>query len=329
MTAQQRAELKRQKHREIDANRIQREKAAVSRLTRLTSQQQQRIQQDSIEQEEEEAAEVEDTEQGATGGGRRDKVTVLEDSARKIEELQRLVSRLTDACTAQQTNNRTLVLQLQAASQQPPTPSHSSTSHTTAASSHPLSLLPASVTQQLEQHIGSASLHSAWFSNSTVSICVVRCSTGCVLDLNDRMLRESGWSRNHVIGRLMVPPFDYIVSPGSFTEKSFRELNSQRPLIDGPDGRMVPAKTQPQYARSKALIHQLYTGEKESIFCVFRYQLRNGRVYEVKCAVWTSSWVEEKDSDGVVHRRPDSTFMVSSYNDSVCMDDDDPSYNTS
>ena len=135
------------------------------------------------------------------------------------------------------------------------------------------------------------------------------------------MLRESGWSRDHVIGRLMMPPYDYIIAQHTFTEQSLRELGRQRCLVDGPDGRMVPAKTQPQYARSKALIHELYKGEKESIFCVFRYHLKNGRVYEVKCAVWTASWAEEQRSDGVVRRRPDSVFVVSSFGDAVCMDD--------
>ena len=324
LTQQQRAELKRQKHREIDANRIQREKAAVRRLTQLTdAQQQQQTRDDKIEDDEEEA------EEGGGGGSSRsrDKVTVLEDSARKIDELQRLVSRLTDACNAQQANNRTLVLQLQMAVRQPPAlpsstlSSSSSTSSlpssASSASSHPLSLLPPAVSQQLDAHIGSASLRSSWFVSSSVAIAVIRCSTGCVLDVNDRLLHESGWQRSHIIGRMMCPPYDYIVEPTAYSEKSFQDLSTQRILVDGPDGRLVPARTQRQYERSKILIQELYRGQKQSIFCVFRYQMKDGHVYEVKSAVWTTSWAEEQCADGVVRRRPESTFMVCSYADAV------------
>ena len=328
LTAQQRAELKRQKHREIDANRIQREKAAVKKLTVLTTtsnslQQLSSGGRDEIVEEEEEE-EVEEVE------GRRDKVTVLEDSARKIYELQRLVSRLTDACDAQQANNRTLVLQLQLAIRQQPPPllssprSSSSALSSSAASSdssHPLSLLPSLVSQRLDAHIGSASLHSSWFVSSSVAIAVIRVSTGCVLDVNDRLLHESGWQRPHIVGRLMCPPYDLIIARESYTEQSFLDLSPQRILVDGPDGRLVPARTQRQYERSKVLIQELYRGDKQHIFCVFRYQMKDGRVYEVQSTVWTTSWLEERGKDGVVRRKPESVFMVCSYPDAVIVDE--------
>ena len=322
-TAQQRAELKRQKHREIDANRIQREKAAVKRLTLLTTNSNNTGADDCIKDEEEEVDEPE---------GKRDKVTVLEDSARKIDDLQRLVSQLTDACSSQQANNRTLLMQLQMAARQlapqlePPDSSSAHSSFSSASSTHALSLLPPAVSQRLDAQIGSASLRSSWFAASSVSMCVVRCATGCVLDVNDRMLQESGWRREHIVGRLLCPPYDYIIQQASYTTQKWNgsELAMQRILVDGPDGRMVPARTQRQYERSKQMIHDLYKGEKEHIFCVFRYQMRDGRVYEVKTALWTTSWMEVKGRDGVVSRRPESCFLVCSYADSVCVEEGTP-----
>jgi len=317
--------LKRQKHREIDANRIQREKAAVKRLTALTTAEQQQRHIKDEKKEEDDEGEVEE--------GRRDKVTVLEDSARKIDELQQLVSRLTDACNVQQAHNRSLVIQLQRAIHQPPprptSPCSSSTASSVAssASSHPLSLLSSSVSQQLDAHIGASSLHSSWFVSSSVCIAAIRCATGCVLDVNQRFEVESNWQRSHVIGRLMLPPYEFIVGHSTTTKQSLANLNPQRFLVDGPDGRLVPSRTQPQYTRSKALIHELYKGEKQNIFCVFRYQMRDGRVYEVKSAAWTTSWVDEScDSGGSVaeRRRPESMFIVCSYADAVCVDDGGP-----
>jgi len=327
LTAQQRAELKRQKHREIDANRIQREKAAVKRLTALTTAEQQQRQSGEERKEDDDEREAEEAE------GRRDKVTVLEDSARKIDELQRLVSRLTDACNVQQVNNRSLVMQLQQAARQSPSQSTSprSSSNASSASSHPLSLLSSSVSQQLDAHIGAASLHSSWFVQSSVCIAVIRCATGCVLDVNDRFLTESSWERRHVVGRLICPPTDYILAPHKYTQHSFDQLSKQRFLVDGPDGRLVPSRTQPQYMRSREMIRALYRGEKHNIFCAFRYQMKNGRVHEVKSAAWATSWVEEPceeagggdGSDGsvAVRRRPECIFLVCSFSDAVCVDD--------
>ena len=314
LTAQQRAALKRQRHREIDANRIQREKAALKRLATLTTTTPPQQQPPSASADDR----IDDEEEAE---GRRDKVTVLEDSAKKIGELQRLVSRLTDSCNAQQANNRTLVLQLQMAIRQPPSPPASPRS---TSSSHPLSLLPSSLCQQLDAHIGSASLHSTWFVCSSVPIFVVRCSTGCVLDMNERAQQESGWHRSHVLGRLLCPPYDLVVAHESVNQQTLNDLSPQRILVDGPDGRLVPARTQRQYERSKALIGDLYRGDKQHIFCIFRWQLKNGRVYEVKTALWTTSWLEVPCEGGGVRKRPESIFMVCSYSDAVCVEDDTP-----
>ena len=214
LTAQQRAALKRQKHREIDTQRRHREQAAIGKLhslvyqplgkeTRSGGNGRKRARGewldgssnggDEVEQnDDEDDSDNEDEDNDSAKS--KDKVTILEHSARRLEQMQSIILQLTAACTTQQNNNRTLLAQV-----------HSNPS------SHALSLFHQPVAQQLDANLGQQSLYASMFLSASASMFVIRCDTGVVMDVNDRLLEESGWLRHHIVGRLMTAPYDALV----------------------------------------------------------------------------------------------------------------------
>ena len=332
LTAQQRAALKRQKHREIDTQRRHREQAAISKLHTLvhnpvgvkekkgggrkrargdwsddTSRGDDATKQDDDDEEEDEENDEDDEEATKIN---KDKVTILEHSARRLEQMQSIIHQLTAACTTQQQHNRLLLTELQTNNQQ----------LQQSPSSHPLGLFHPPVAQQLDANLGSQSLYASLFLAASAPMFIIRCDTGYITDVNSRLLQESGWMRHHLVGRLMTAPYDLLMcSPLVDLERVMRNA-SNRVLVEGQDGQLVPATKQEQYARSRNLAKQLYTGQVNQIDAVWRAQMRNGKVYEVMCKSWITGFRDVVDVDGRQVKRPNTVVFVCDTANAVCVD---------
>ena len=256
------------------------------------------------ENEEGEAVEEDDS-------TKKDKVTILEHSARRLEQMQSIIHQLTAACNTQQQTNRHLLTQLQTSNrelQQSPPPSH------------PLAWFRAPVSQQLDANLGQQSLYSSLFLSASAPIFVIRCDTGYVVDVNSRMLDESGWMRHHLVGRLMSAPYDMLVGSSIVTLERKMRLAPNRVLVERGDGQWVPAQGQEQYAKSRFLAKQLYTGQVNQIDAVWRSEMRNGKVYEVTCKSWINGFRDVLDEEGNMVKRPNTIVMVCDTQNAVCVD---------
>ena len=342
LTAQQRAALKRQKHREIDTQRRHREQAAIGKLHSLVYQPLGKEKKGTIDgagsggrkrargewldaagngvdqqdnnDDDSDADEEEGGEEGDSSKTAKDKVTILEHSARRLEQMQSIIHQLTAACTTQQNNNRLLLTQLHTNNQQlqqqsPPSPS-----------SHPLALFHPPVAQQLDANLGNQSLYASLFLSASAPMFIIRCDTGCVVDLNTRMSEDSGWQRHHVVGRMMTAPYDAFVCETKVDMDRIMCAAGQRVLVEGSDGQLVPATKQNQYERSRYLIQQLYQGYVNQIDAVWRAQMRNGKVYEVMCKSYISGYRDVLNEEGRSVRRPNTVVFVCDTLNAVCVD---------
>ena len=109
LTKEQRAAINKAKHKEIDAARRQREANVVKQLQRLTR----KHERDDSDDDDNEQKEEEDAEDEVEDG-RRDKVTVLEESAATIAQLRALCRRMRRACNAKDHSIRSLQKHLNA-----------------------------------------------------------------------------------------------------------------------------------------------------------------------------------------------------------------------
>ena len=187
ITPQQRAELKRMKHREIDAQRRQRESTVVSRLHQLNAW--------KVEKAGEEAGESSD--EGDEFDEKKDKVSILEQSATKLAELQDLVRLLSRQCHTQEVNIEKLTLHLREV-----TAKVVDTEDDAAVqSSSALALLPRSTAEFISASDRSHALYRSCIMSASMSLFLVSVDTGRVLEANDVVYSSTGWKPEHVIDR--------------------------------------------------------------------------------------------------------------------------------
>ena len=343
LTAQQRAALKRQKHREIDTQRRHREQAAISKLHKLVrnpvggeaaeksagaASGRKRARGEWLDEagnavgndgeqaegDEEEKREDEEDEDDESARSK-DKVTILEHSARRLEQMQSVIHQLTAACTAQQQSNRHLLSQLQQSNGY-----DAELPRLKSSTGHSLALFHPPVAQQLDANLGQQSLYASLFLSASAPMFVIRCDTGYVVDVNRRMLDESGWTRDHLVGRLMTAPYDALVSDSTHDVERIMRNAGSRVLVASSDGRWVPASKQAQYESSKRKSQQLYAGQVNQIDAVWRQQMSNGKVYEVNCRSWISGFRDVVNAEGRLVRRPNTAVFVCDTLNAVCVD---------
>ena len=337
---------RRLKHRAIDAARRAREQCCIARLARLTG----RLthihtfdQQHSTPNKRRRAAAAAalaaaaDTDRDE----KKDKVSVLEEAADRMEALYELIEQLGEACTAHYDQSRSMVYQRQAATQQP-FPQHETHAHThvlrllpshshTSKSSHTASMASTSSTASssssssassaylshaaTSRHSYSQSLYSVFFLSASLPMLTVRCDTGQVLDVNTATLALSGWQAHHMIGKRITAPYEHIMnkmqwSYGELTahEAALCYKGSERIMVEEKDGRMVHAKVHPQYDTSNEMERALYAGEVSVIQAVWRLQLKDGQLHELTATQWCGEWMEVPDGHGGTRRQP--TYVV-------------------
>ena len=325
LTKQQRSDRKKQKHREIDAIRRHREHAVVVKMQRLmegnpppATARHKRLrgaaddvaEPDSDESSDERDEREEAEEEGDEGSGntkrrsadKMDKVSVMERAAEHMERMQAVLHQMAAACNKQQHHLRHFLEHQQRLTAAASASTDSSSSHS--APPHSLSTLHPYATQRLYAHIGSVTLDSAGSMSSSATIMVVSLETGCFLHANDRFLATTGWQPSHLIGRLMMPP------PHSFVHQRVVPALPNSYLIDGVDGRMREACFFDQHERSKQLMGLLLAGQLNSVTAVWRFLLKDGRLYDVESTSWLG-YHDSSGQSGVPSKQPAYAVFVS------------------
>jgi len=319
---------RRVKHRQIDAVRRAREQSAISRLQQLT----QRLTHIAHFDQHYPTP----TSRRKAPEWKKDKVSVLEEAADRMDALYGLIEQLGAACTSQYEQSRSKayqhksfstldgdvnddshMLSLLLSHSARSAPLSTRTHH----SAHAHSLLDDS--QPRLREVASAandarnSLYSTFFLSASLPMLTVRCETGAVIDVNSAALALSGWQPHHMIGKRVTAPYDLIMSTPN---KSVAEIDAEeaalcsngsaRVMVEGKesDGRMVNATEHTQYEASNELERKLYGGELSVIQAVWRLQLRNGRLHEMTVTQWCGEWDEVPDGGGGTRRQP--TYMV-------------------
>ena len=327
LSAAERAAIKKLKHREIDAQRRQRESAAIARLQQLMSSKSGGT---TVEVEVASSASGERDEEGEGEEERKDKVSVLEDSARRMQQLQELVDRLSDTCSNQAADIQKLTLHLHDVGSSgrrggrllddgeldaavPPLSNCDDWSDSV------VSLLPASTARSLMHADRQHALYTSTFLSASICLFVVSVSTGAILEANSLLYESTGWRPPHIINRVLTVPWDVLMSSQPAHPGRHREVDSQRVLVDSPDGdgRLVPARAQPQYGRSKEQMQALYSGRTSNISAVWRTQLKNGGIYEVRSSTWVGSRERVPDGRGGFTQRPLHVVMATSLDEAI------------
>ena len=349
---------RRLKHRAIDAARRAREQCCIARLARLTG----RLthihtfdQQHSTPNKRRRAAAAAalaaaaDTDRDE----KKDKVSVLEEAADRMEALYELIEQLGEACTAHYDQSRSMVYQRQAATQQP-FPQHETHAHThvlrllpshshTSKSSHTASMASTSSTASsnssssassaylshaaTSRHSYSQSLYSVFFLSASLPMLTVRCDTGQVLDVNTATLALSGWQFQHLLGRRITSPYEIVMESDVLDdtlslerEAALYAVNEERVLVEGEGGKMVGARLHQQYESSVRVERALYAGEISVGQAVWRLQLRNGRLHEFTTTQWCGGWWDVADGMGGVRHQPGWMIYVIGPESVICVE---------
>ena len=262
---------KRGRQRDSDISRRQRESTALAQLHTLLST----------------ANEEKEREEHKQGGDadtpKRWKVDILEQSVRRIEQLQLLVTQLAQLCNQQ----------LPCDSQ--PQPRRNITPSAASSDCH-LDLLPRFVSSHLDSRLRRESLHASMFVQSSVCLALFEVSSGLITDVSDRFLQHTGWERSHLVGRRWMPPLHALTST---SQPQFTAVqHDRRVLVEGAGGRLEESRPEPQCERSLQLLGELYRGQCDSIDVVWRGRLRDGRCYDKRVHHWVSEWDERNVDAG-------------------------------
>ena len=306
LSAEERADLKRRQHRDIDTQRRHREQAAVRKLqqlirdkalTSLPEYNQLEGRLDVNEEEEEEDVGTERETYTEEGGetSRKDKVSILEQSAQQIQRMRQLIDHLAEKCRGEQITNRQLFIDLQAANNRLSTSSPSSSS----------SALTPTYSRIVDYHEANQSVYSSFFLSASVGLYHVLAQSGKVVDLNNRCLELTGWRREFVIDRLLTAPYHLIVKESSQIQREeMTQLDESRYLMEGSDGRAEFVRSEKQYDRTIRLQKELYRGLHSQVTLVWRCLLRNRKLHEVTVTQWIGSMMGVDDGQGGMMQRP-------------------------
>ena len=324
LTKEQRAAINKAKHKEIDAARRQREANVVKRLQRLTQQRAEREEYGS-EDERDDVADSDDEADSVADEGKRDKVTVLEESATTIAQLRALCRRMRRACNAKDRSITSLQRHLNAiavAKTQSKLTDPSSATSDSAASL--LSFLPEQTSHYLSQLDRSHALYTSTFVRSPLSLVLIAIPSGIALDVNQVFEQSTGWKRRDIVGTLIGPPAD-----GSRPKHPLnpmvlrRRKDGKSALRDGEeevDGWWLRRYLR-QYPSSKLSMKEVWRGEAKKVEVVWRVVMADGTIYETMYTIWLADadWVD--DGQGGFEMRAHQMVLASAYGDAVRVDE--------
>ena len=263
---EERLTLKKSRHRKIDRTRRSREAAVLKRLRLLVRP------------------------SGAGDGEKRDKVSVLEQSAQAIAELQESLEKLRRDVGDQ------LAQQLREMDE-------------TVKTTSPLTTRGGSI----------SSPYGSLFLSASLPMLLVCCDSGRVLDGNTVLFANLGCARHQLIGRhLDLGYFNQSTTSAHVLSPSD---DGYRPLIQGGDGQLRPSRRLQQCEPSLHKLRDLCAGKVESIEAMWRSELEHGRAYELTMTSWTAQRVQVKDAMGrVVRTKPTYMIFACSSRDVVRLD---------
>ena len=156
------------------------------------------------------------------------------------------------------------------------------------------------MSRSLDASLGSGALHSASFLPVTLAAVLIDCRTGTALDVSDGFIALAGWERPALIGAQVTQNYDSVIS-------------SQWSYV----GPTAPA----QYARSKRMKRELYSGFIDVCVVRWRLYLADLQLYEVQSTTWIDGWETVIDAHGrSIGRRPLRAVGVMSMADTLRMD---------
>ena len=292
------SELKKVRHREIDAARRAREGAAISRLHSLIA--------------------GPSAVASAPGGGdekvtdKKDKVGILEVVGDRLMELERLCERLkgevmekeeklsdaTESVSKMSKQMKALLTNSAAAS--------SAMVHSAAAdklaSLDPNVQLSAPARAYLQQLETSASLYSLSFVHSSLILLILSVQTGKCVDANQKFCDVAGWTKDEVIGRPFCQTANELFNDSPTNDDvtcTFAGGAGAEAAVKGGQIDAGLLGRHSRYACNKAELIALYTGKKSSITVVFRVALAKGQVIDVRCRCWLGNGEVEEGIEGV------------------------------
>ena len=236
----------RQNHRKSDAERRQKEVAALRLLDELTS----CARSDHVGKEQ----------------STREKLVVLQEGAAEIERLRAVVQQLTEA--VDQSNDKIGVIkaQLQAITAQ--------------CTSHGAPLVPA--TASLLRELGAHhALYASCFIHGQLALWVLDLESGLIVDVNAAFLAMTGWSRSEIVRTSIALPRRVLVQlrHGDHWAASRAWEASRRPPVRRRPGTETAGKEQvewvssppvAQYPASVRLVKELSEGSRKSFQCTWR-----------------------------------------------------------
>ena len=281
LSREQRAERRRQSHRELDAVRRHRDAAAINRLGQLTATAQSQPHASGGHRRVKREADADNAELEVDKKGKRHRTAVLEQSVHQMEELQALVDRLAATCARQCSDVAALRLQLLAAGVQPQRAVESAVRFPDV-----MPLLSASMTRRLAGELGVSGLYNVLFSSPSVGLMLVDCATGVALEVNERLVQGGLCTREDIIGRQVAPTYDAVVKSEEWDNQPSTPHSLESAAQGNAEGN---ASMYSQYGVTKENVMSLYRGQVDQIHVVWRAQLGDGLVYEVPLSGFVAS----------------------------------------
>ena len=162
------------------------------------------------------------------------------------------------------------------------------------------------------------SIQSSMFTHSAACIMVIHVPSGFVADASQRYLEHSMTERSWLVGRRCFPPYEHLVSHPNYLLRpsSTGAHQRDRVLCKPAGGELQETVPRGQSEASLRAMHQLLSGELDTIYTVWRNQLGDGRVWERSAHSWVAEWDEHADGT----RTPLYVIGLISRSETVCVD---------
>ena len=308
------SEMKKAKHREIDAARRAREGAAVSRLHALIAG---KTAANSASPAAAGPAVALGKEAAAAESekDKKDKVGILEVVGDRIVELEKLCEKLKDELREEKDKNRELgdsiarmskqtkMLMLSSAAAAAASSPASSSSSDAVSVLDPLYSLTPSAREYIHQLEQSSSLYASSFVHSSLILLILSVQSGKCVDANAKFCEMAGWSKEEIIGKSFCPTAHELLDPNQAQDDlpctlasnpatafslslTAAPCKTDKPAPSSPSGEPPMLSRHNRYNSNRSELVALYTGRKKTITPVFRVVLAKGQLIDARCRCW-------------------------------------------
>ena len=169
-----------------------------------------------------------------------------------------------------------------------------------------------------DAHSRRHSLQSSMFVQSSACIMLLYVPGGMVTDCSERYLQHTHSERSWIVGRRCFPPRQVLQdNPMCLTQPGHSSRYTDDRVLCKPEGgQLRPTTCKPQSKSTVRLLHQLYSGEVDTVHVVLRCQHGNGRLMEQTIYGWVTEWEDRPDGS----RTPLYCIGLVSTSETVCVD---------